>query len=332
MLGCAAEEEESEPPTVSVDVPVASEFVGQNNIAALNGDLIGTAVSANTDLYKSVKIVLKNSNPYFALGPARIARANIESGVSAKLILPVKNNTENLAFCDITTVGISLNDGMGQWIISTISNNKVLGSMGIAESKYPASCLAAGKTGYILQTITAVDENMLSLYNDVEQIEIGEIVYGSSSVIDTNISIIPQYYDVTGDSISIIVTNTNQDYGYVWPGRSYIILLDYDGTITEATTDATTDSTEYVIVDTTTDASTDITTYTIEKPAYLPGIPFHYFTVNSSFTFPYQLRPGEDSTMDSKALEYSGSSYKAIILLGLGTDAWSSAYNIVDEQ
>lgn len=348
MFGCAEEEEDSAPPDVSGTAPIASEFVGGNNTATIEGDLIGKRVEANTDLYKSITIILKNSSPYFSLGPARISRADSTSDFSVKLVLPVKNNTENLAFCNIETVGISLNNGMGQWIISTISNNKVLGSLGIEDSKYAASCLGAGETGYILQSITAVDGSILTLYDDVSQIEIGEMVYTSSSVIDPNISIVPQYYDVTEDGISVIVKNTNQDYGYIWPSRSYAILLDYDGTITETTTDATDDTDEYVIVDQTTDiityittdastdatadATADVTTYTTERPGYTPGIPFYYFVIGGSYTLPYQLRPGEDATMDSGVIEFNGSSYKAIIILGLGTDAWSSAYKIVNEK
>lgn len=305
LLGCADEAEESSPPVIGGSSPVASEFIGQNNIAVLGGGLIGTGLNANVDLYKTVDIIIKNPNPYYTLGPAKISRSDVSSDLSVKLILQVKNNTENLAFCNIETVGIALNDGMGQWIMSTISNNKVLGSMGIAESRYPASCIAAGKIGYILQSITAYDTSLFSLYDDVGQVEIDEIVYGSPSVIDPNISIIPQYYTVTEDGISVTVKNTDQDYGYVWPGRSYIVLLDYDSAVPD-----------------------DSTTDTPGRSLYSPGTPSHYFVINSSFSLPYQLRPGEDATMDSGKIEYSGASYKVIILLGLGTDAWSSAYNV----
>lgn len=305
LFACADEEDEaSSPPVVGGSSPVESEFKGQNNIAVLTGGLIGTGANANIDLYKTIDIVIKNSSPYFSLGPARITRSDVSSDISVKLILPVKNNTENLAFCNIETVGIALNDGMGQWIMSTISNNKVLGSMGIAESRYPASCLAAGQTGYILQSITAYDTSMLSLFDDVYQVEIDEIVYGSPSVIDPNISIIPQSYAVVEGGVSVTVRNTNQDYGYVWPGRSYFVVYGYDSAVPE-----------------------DSTTDTPGRPLYAPGIPIHYFVINSSFSLPYQLRPGEDATMDSGKFEYSGASYKGMVILGLGTDAWSSAFS-----
>lgn len=308
IFACSNEEdEESAPPVISGTAPVESTFIGQNNIAVLEGGAIGTGQNANSDLYKNIAIVLKNSNPYFTIGPAVIARSSVESTTSVKLILSVKNNTENLAFCDITTVGIALNDGLDQWIVTTISNNNVLGSMGIADSRYPASCLAAGRTGYMLQSISALDDSMLSLFEDVNQLEIDEIVYGSSSVIDPNISIIPQSYSVSDEGVSIAIKNTNQDYGYVWPGRSYVILLDYDSAVPD-----------------------DSTTDTPGRPLYSPGTPFHYFVIDSSFSLPYQLRPGEDATMDSGPIDFLGASYKAIFLLGLGTDAWSSAYNIVE--
>ena len=309
VFGCAEEEEESSPTNVSGSAPTASEYVGQNNIAILDGALIGSGVNANVDLYKTVSIVLKTPSPYFSLGPAKITRSDVSSDLSVKLILPVKNNTENLAFCNIATTGIALNDGMDQWIISTISNNKVLGSLGIENSRDAASCLSHGKTGYILQTISAVDTSMLSLFDDVSQVEIDEIVYTSSSVIDPNISIVPQSYSSTAEGVSIVVKNTNQDYGYVWPGRSYVILLDYDNSVPE-----------------------DSTTDTPGRPFYSPGTPFHYFVIDGSSFLPYQLRPGEDATMDAGVIEYSGSSYRAIVILGLGTDAWSSAFNIADEN
>lgn len=313
IFACSEEEgEDSTPPVVSGNSPVETEYTGrdnegvyQNNMAVLEGGLIGTGLNANKDLYKTVGIALKTSSPYFSIGPATIARFDVSSDIFVKLILPIKNITENLAFCDVKTTGISLNDGKGDWIISDISNNKILGSLGIADSRDSASCLAPGRTGYMLQSIMAVDTSILSLYRDIAQVEIGEIIYGTSSVIDPNISIVPQYYTVTGEGISITVKNTNQDYGYLWAGRSVAILYDYDSVVPD-----------------------DSTTDTPGRPLYSPGIPFHYFVIDSTAFIPYRLRPGEDATMDAGILEFSGASYKAIILLGLGTDAWSSAYNV----
>jgi len=348
MFGCAEEEEPSKPVAVTGPAPVASEFVGMNNIASIEGERIGLGTVENSELYRSVSIVLKTPSDYFAVGPAIISKPSVESNLSVKLIIKVRNKTENLAFCNIATTGIATNDGMWQWIISTISNNKVLGSLGIEDSKFTSSCLGAEKYGYILQSVSAVDDSILTLYEDISQIEIDEIVYSSASVIDPNISIIPQGYDMSDDTMSVTVKNTGQDYAYVWPGRSYAVLLDYDSTVIESTTDATTDTSDYVIIDQTTDVVTevytdpstdvtsdvtsDVTTYTIERPIYAPGTPIYYFKLGSSLSIPYQLRPGEDATMDVGSIEYNGSSYKATIFLGLGTDAWSSAYSIAGEE
>ncbi len=326
VFGCAPEEEEESSPTaVVVDIPVETTFIGGNNAATMEGVLIGTGDTSNDELARSVQVALKTPSDYFSIVSARITREKTDS-ISVQLILTIKNKTENLAFCGVTTTGITLNDGLGSWIISDISNNKVLGDLGIGESKYPASCIRHGKTGLMLQSITAYDENMLDLYDEIAQIEIDEIIYLTSSVIDPNIKILPQSYSVVDDIVTVDILNEDEDYGYVWPGRSYMVLLDYDGTIEETTTDATTDTTEYVIVDQTTDTSTDITTYTIEKPGYVPGIPLFYFPIGGSLSFPYQLKPGEDATMDSSVIEFSGSSYKAKIILGLGTDPWSPAF------
>ena len=306
IFACAEEEDEaSSPPVVGGKSPIATEFAGQNNTAILEGGLIGTGSNANSDLYKTVDIILKNSSPYFSVGPARIARSDVSSDTSIKLILPVKNITENLAFCDVTTTGIALNNGRGEWIISNISNNKVLGSLGIADSKNASSCLAPGRTGLMLQKIMAVDSSMLSLYKDVAQLEIGSIIYGTPSVIDPNISIIPQSYTVTDEGISVVVRNTNQDYGYLWPGRSIIVLYDYDSVVPD-----------------------DSTVDTPGRPLYAPGIPFHYFVFDGLSFVPYEIRPEEDATIDSGKIEFSGASYKVEIILGLGTDPWSSAYNV----
>lgn len=325
IFGCAAEEEEeSSPPAINVDIPVETEFIGGNNAASLEGDLIGTGESSNDELARSVQIALKTPSQYFSIVSAIIARENTDS-ISVQLILTVKNKTENLAFCDVTTTGITLNDGLDNWIISTISNNKILGDFGIGESKSPASCIKHGKTGLMLQSITAIDENMLDLYDEIAQVEIDKIIYLTSSVIDPNIKIIPQSYTVNDGVVSVNVKNIDEDYGYVFPGQTFMVLYDKDGVITETMTDATTDTDEYVIVDQTTDANTDITTYTIEKPG-TPGLPLFYFPMGGPLSVPYELRPGEDATMDSSIIEFSGSSFKAKIILGLGTDPWSPAF------
>ncbi len=305
IFACSSEEDQSSPPAVEGDSPVESSFSGQNNIATLEGGEIGSGIVANEYLYKTISVVLKNPSSHFSLGPAKI----IDDGLSVKLILPVKNNTENLAFCNIVPEGMALYDFADQWIVTTISDNKVIGSLGIADSTDASSCLAADKTGYILQSITAVDESFISLYDDVEQLEIDEITYGSSSVIDPNISVIPQSYSIKDGAVTVDIKNTNQDYGYVWPGRSYVILLDYDDEVPE-----------------------DSTTDTPGDPIYSPGTPFYYFVIDSSFSMPYQLKPGEEAEMESDEIDFEGSSKKAIVILGLGADAFSSAYNVVNKK
>ena len=75
LFGCAGDDDEdSSPPNVSGDTPVETQFIGQNNIAALDGALIGTGLNANADLYKNVSILLKNASPYLP------SQSSIESG------------------------------------------------------------------------------------------------------------------------------------------------------------------------------------------------------------------------------------------------------------
>ena len=313
LQGCAANSDaENEGPAIPLEdrAPV-TEYTGRNNRSVLRGPQIGMLTASNNELAKPLKLTQVTANKNFIIGPAVATRAENTAGLTVRFILPIKNTTENKAYCGIKTVGIGFKY-QGESITTDAINKEAIGSVGIANSNSTESCLAPGEVGYFLQKIKAVYTGFLSFYGNVDEVEIAKITVSSVSVINPNLAIAVTSYsytdfdptsdilyegaenDILADSTTDVngpikltfdILNINIDPIFVWAGSSYYILLDNAGS------------------------------------------PIYWGIIDSFGVLPSQLLAGESATLESAEMLFQGASHRMIIIMGFTVDAFSKAWD-----
>ena len=288
-----------------------TEYTGRNNRSVIRGPQIGMLTASNNELSKPLKLTQIKANKNFLLGPAKATRAENTAGLTVRFILPIKNTTDNKAFCGIKTVGLEFKY-QDEGITTDAMDQEAIGSVGIADSNSTESCLGPGEVGYFLQKIKAAYIGFLSFYGNVDEVEIEKVIVTSVSVINPNLSIAVTSYSYTdfdptsdmlyegaenhvlADSITGVdgpitltfeITNTNIDPIFVWAGSSYYILLDNAGT------------------------------------------PVYWGIINSLGVLPTQLLAGDSATLESTEMMFQGASHRMIIMMGFTVDAFTKAWD-----
>lgn len=309
--GCMSEEGE-DPDNSASSIPLedqapVTEYTGRNNSAILEGVQVGTLTADNLELSKTLKLTLRTDNKNFLIGPASVSRSENTAGLTVRFLLPIKNTSENKAFCGVKTVGLTFKVA-GAGVASDAINKQAIGSVGIANSDSTASCLAPGETGYFFQKVSAAYAGFLSFYGEVDEIEIERITVKVVSVINPNLSVAPIIYsylgaldviDPTTDAIildsttdvsgaiqlTFEITNDNVDPAFIWPSRSYYILLNAE-----------------------------------DKPLF-------WGVINSFTVWPTQLLSGESTVLESTEMLYTGASHRIKVIIGFSVDAFSKAWD-----
>ncbi len=295
--GCMSETEDSDNKAPAIpleDQAPETEYTGRNNSAILKGVQVGTLSADNLELFKTLKFTLKTANKNFKFGPATISRSENTAGLTIRLLLRIKNATENKAFCGVKTNGLKFIIDEEE-VMTDALDKQAIGSVGIENSSNTASCLAPSEVGYFFQKVKAVDTGFLSFYGDVDEMEIEKITVESISVINPNISLAPERYsiimsdDSTTDSsasmqLTFEIKNDNVDPAYIWPNQSYYILMDNDGR------------------------------------------EIFWGVIDSFSILPIQLLAGESTDLESSDMLFTGNSSTIRVIVGFSNDAFSTAF------
>jgi len=196
-----------------------NELIGNNNNSILSGSIIGSGEYNNSDLSKSVRILVGNSGGFSYKTPY-VGRGRLIE--SFYWIIPITNWSKDPK-CWISMESIKFYDSSNN-ILHTYDYSFVSGSIGlISNSYFINSCLTYREEGYVSGIVTK------NLYTKVYKIVVSEIVSRSSESIklsDPSIKVKPLRYSTSGTYKRPTITVKNYSEIDIVPSSSKYFLLD----------------------------------------------------------------------------------------------------------
>ena len=191
-----------------------------NNSSVLTGNNIGNGESLNSQLSKSVTLTLQTPHSDFTLGTPYVGRGSSTSE-TIDWIIPVNNTSSINSYCFISLNTISFYDS-SDTLLTVESISYLNGSMKkYSSSSYTDTCLSPNGNGYVSGI-----EIISNIYTNVSKIVVGNIDILSTELYDSDLSVIPQSYQISGTYNDPLIKVTNQTSIKTTIGLSMIYLLD----------------------------------------------------------------------------------------------------------
>jgi hypothetical protein len=190
------------------------------NSSVLTGNNIGNSESLNSQLSKSVTLTLQTPHSDISLGTPYVGRGSSTSE-TIYWSIPVNNTSSINSYCFISLNTISFYDSSNT-LLTVNSFSYLDGSiMERSSSGYTDTCLLPNGNGYVSSI-----EIISNIYTNVSKIVVGNIDTGSSGFSDSDLSVLPQSYQISGTYNDPLIKVTNQTSIKTTIGVSMIYLLD----------------------------------------------------------------------------------------------------------
>jgi hypothetical protein len=190
-----------------------------NNSSVLTGNNIGNGESLNSQLSKSVTLTLQTPHSDISLGTPYIGRGSSTSE-TIYWSIPVNNTSSINYHCFINLNTISFYDSSNT-LLTVDSTSYLNGSMKkYSSSGYTDTCLLPNGNGYVYGI-----EIISNIYTNVSKIVVGNIDTDSSGFSDSDLSVLPQSYQITGtyNEPLIKVTNQTSIKTKIWTSMIYLL-------------------------------------------------------------------------------------------------------------
>jgi len=190
------------------------------NSSVLTGNNIGNGESLNSQLSKSVTLTLQTPHSDISLGTPYVGRGSSTSE-TIYWSIPVNNTSSINSYCFISLNTISFYDSSNT-LLTVNSFSYLDGSiMERSSSRYTDTCLLPNGNGYVSGI-----EIISNIYTNVSNIVVGNIDISSSIFYDSDLSVLPQSYQISGTYNDPLIKVTNQTSIKTTIGLSMIYLLD----------------------------------------------------------------------------------------------------------
>ena len=189
------------------------------NSSVLTGNNIGNSESLNSQLSKSVTLTLQTPHSDISLGTPYVGRGSSTSE-TIYWSIPVNNTSSINSYCFISLNTISFYDSSNT-LLTVNSFSYLDGSMKKISSGYTDTCLSPNGSGYVYGI-----EIISNIYTNVSKIVVGNIDTDSSGFSDSDLSVLPQSYQISGTYNDPLIKVTNQTSIKTTIGVSMIYLLD----------------------------------------------------------------------------------------------------------
>ena len=175
-----------------------------NNSSVLTGNNIGNGESLNSQLSKSVTLTLQTPHSDISLGTPYVGRGSSTSE-TIYWSIPVNNTSSINSYCFISLNTISFYDSSDTLLIVN-SLSYLDGSIKkLSSSGYTSTCLLPNGNGYVSSI-----EIISNIYTNVSKIVVGNIDTDSSGFSDSDLSVLPQSYQISGTYNDPLIKVTNQ--------------------------------------------------------------------------------------------------------------------------
>ena len=190
------------------------------NSSVLTGNNIGNGESLNSQLSKSVTLTLQTPHSDISLGTPYVGRGSSTSE-TIYWSIPVNNTSSINSYCFISLNTISFYDSSDTLLIVN-SLSYLDGSIKkLSSSGYTDTCLLPNGNGYVSSI-----EIISNIYTNVSKIVVGNIDILSTELYDSDLSVIPQSYQISGTYNDPLIKVTNQTSIKTTIGYSTTYLLD----------------------------------------------------------------------------------------------------------
>ena len=190
------------------------------NSSVLTGNNIGNSESLNSQLSKSVTLTLQTPHSDISLGTPYVGRGSSTSE-TIYWSIPVNNTSSINSYCFISLNTISFYDS-SDTLLTVNSFSYLDGSIKkLSSSGYTDTCLLPNGNGYVSSI-----EIISNIYTNVSKIVVGNIDTSSSVFYDSDLSVLPQSYQISGTYNDPLIKVTNQTSIKTTIGLSMIYLLD----------------------------------------------------------------------------------------------------------